>query len=175
MKVWVPTNNEQNLATHKPQPPAMAATKPPAAIINIPETDSSPSNVQEAATTIETSSQAKATSQTKTVQAKTTTSQVKTTSQAKTVSQTKATASQAKTVTHYLLQVASLQNHHEVDQLKAQLLLMGYNVVVKTTQSNHKTLNRVWVGPYTSSAEAAKVKQILAQQHLKSILVKKND
>ena len=146
MKVWVPTNNEHNLVTHKPPAPAPItkplAQQPSAAVINIPATSATLPSKQETAT--------------------------------KTVSKiaTKKEAATPTKITHYSLQVASLQSYHEADQLKAQLLLMGYNVIIKPMKANHKTLNRVWVGTYTTATEAAKIKQALAQQHIKSILVK---
>ena len=76
---------------------------------------------------------------------------------------------QEKTI--YFLQAASLKNTKEADKLKAQLILAGFDVSVNTVKKNHFTWHRVVVGPYSSKAQALKIKNKLKKSHVDSILV----
>lgn len=72
----------------------------------------------------------------------------------------------------YMVQVASFSSYKEADRLKAQLLLMGFNVDVKSFSSKGKTWYRVQTGPYISQAAATKMQRRLMQSNFKSILRK---
>jgi len=73
----------------------------------------------------------------------------------------------------YLLQIASFTKATEADRLKAQLLLMGFTVHVRTVNNGKKTWNRVQIGPYPSLNAANKAQQQLQNvAQLKSIVRK---
>jgi cell division protein FtsN len=72
--------------------------------------------------------------------------------------------------TRYLLQIASSKNFTEVDQLKAELTLLGYNVFVTKIKRGDDTWFRVNVGPFRSQAQAQKARNDLQQNNVKSLL-----
>lgn len=80
-------------------------------------------------------------------------------------------STQANSHQHYLLQIASQKNSGDTDRLKAQLTLLGFDVVVKPAQSKDKTVNRIWVGPFNTLAAATKAQLDLTAAHIKSTLV----
>lgn len=70
----------------------------------------------------------------------------------------------------YELQVASVRQYKEADRLKAQLILMGYDVRIKKFNTKRGTYNRVSVGPYPSQHAAQLAKNALAKQQYKTII-----
>ena len=73
---------------------------------------------------------------------------------------------------NYTLQAASTKSFAEADSLKAQLILLGYNVKIKKIKVGSATWNRVDVGPYTSLSAAQAAQASLKKQQINSILVK---
>jgi len=57
-------------------------------------------------------------------------------------------ATQKQITGNYFLQVASLQRQEAVDALKAKLLLLGFDVTIKTQKIKGETWYRVNIGPY---------------------------
>lgn len=78
------------------------------------------------------------------------------------------TASHTENKARYMLQVASLTNSDQADQLKAQLILLGYDVIINQQQGK----NRVLVGPFASSQAATKAQADLAHEKLNSVILK---
>lgn len=71
----------------------------------------------------------------------------------------------------YFLQAAALRDPKDADQLKAQLILAGYNVEIKKISRNKTTWFRVLIGPYHDKSSAEIAKQQLVEQHIKANLV----
>lgn len=69
----------------------------------------------------------------------------------------------SKAIKHYQLQVGSFQRYKEADQLKATLLLEGFNVSIKSYQVESTTWYRVMVGPY-QKLEQAKQNQLALEE-----------
>lgn len=55
---------------------------------------------------------------------------------------------QKQTTGNYFLQVAALHRQEDVDALKAKLLLLGFDVTIKTQNIKGETWYRVNIGPY---------------------------
>lgn len=69
----------------------------------------------------------------------------------------------------YLVQVAAVSKAKEADRLKAQLLLVGFDVSVKSYTREDQSLGyRVFLGPYSSKEQALAMQQKLAQSHITS-------
>lgn len=66
------------------------------------------------------------------------------------------------------LQAAAFRHAKDADQLKAQLILAGYNVQVTKVTKNKTDWHRVLVGPFTNKPQAEITKEKLAKQHIKS-------
>ena len=71
----------------------------------------------------------------------------------------------------YIIQAGSFGRSQEADQLKAQLILSGFDVTVKEFTSNGKTYYRVLLGPYVDNTSAKDVQKQLAAQNIKSLVV----
>jgi cell division protein FtsN len=76
--------------------------------------------------------------------------------------------------TSYIVQIATLSNSQDVDQLKAQLSLLGFEVRVSKIQKNGKTLERVWMGPYHSQSEAQAIQKQLQENTISGKVLKSN-
>jgi cell division septation protein DedD len=72
--------------------------------------------------------------------------------------------------TRYLLQIASSKNFVDIDKLKAELTLLGYEVFVTKIKRGDDTWFRVNVGPFRSQAQAQKARNDLQQNNVKSLL-----
>lgn len=73
---------------------------------------------------------------------------------------------------NYLLQVVAVKNSAYADQLKAQLILKGYNVSIQKIQANNEELNRVMIGPFATLSKAEEIQTNLKNEKLDSILIK---
>lgn len=73
----------------------------------------------------------------------------------------------------YTLQAASFGRQQEADQLKAQLILAGFDVTVKEFNVNGKIYYRVILGPYNDKAAAKAAQQRLLEHNIKALLVNK--
>ncbi len=71
----------------------------------------------------------------------------------------------------YLLQVAALQRISDVDQLKAKLTFLGFNVSVEPFQKFGTIWYRIKVGPYLSQEAMQKARQVLTNNRLSSIVI----
>ena len=74
----------------------------------------------------------------------------------------------------FVLQVASVKTFADADRLKAQLILLGFNVFVEKIKLSGNLWNRVYVGPYPTLTQANADQQRLQQDKINSILVKYN-
>lgn len=73
----------------------------------------------------------------------------------------------------YYLQVGSFQTEAEADNLKASLALLGVEAVIQTATLPEKGIwHRVRVGPYKSIDDINRVRAMLAQNSIKSSLIK---
>lgn len=72
----------------------------------------------------------------------------------------------------YALQIASVRNTADLDSLKAQLSMLGYDVMVKPFKNGNITLHRVMVGPYKSRSEAIKQQAQLRTNKISSVITK---
>ncbi|MGB6976026.1 MAG: SPOR domain-containing protein [Gammaproteobacteria bacterium] len=72
--------------------------------------------------------------------------------------------------TRYVLRVASLKNMSDADRLKAELILLGFDVMLQTVNVNGASWTRVEVGPYTSLNDAQADQDRLQKNNIKSVL-----
>jgi cell division protein FtsN len=72
----------------------------------------------------------------------------------------------------YVLHIASLKNSSDADRLKAELILLGFDVALKTTDVNSIAWTRVDVGPYTSLNDAQADQERLKKNNIRSALIK---
>ena len=71
----------------------------------------------------------------------------------------------------YVLQVAALQHPNDVDQLKAKLTFLGFNVSVEPFPRGNDTWYRIKVGPFLSQEAMQKARQVLVNNRLSSIVI----
>jgi cell division protein FtsN len=72
----------------------------------------------------------------------------------------------------YVLHIATLKNPQDVDHLKAELTLLGFDVALQTTPIKGESWTRIEVGPYTSLADAQADQDRLRKNSISSILAK---
>ncbi len=77
-----------------------------------------------------------------------------------------------KTANGYAVQIATMSKASDADQLKAQLLLLGFDVNVTPAQKNGQTLQRVWIGPFTNKSDALGTQKQLQQNQITSKVLK---
>ena len=75
-------------------------------------------------------------------------------------------------VKHYLLQVASVRDYGQADAMKAQLILLGFNVAIQKITVGSTVWHRVTVGPYNSLTKAQIDQKSLRKNHFNSVVVK---
>lgn len=73
---------------------------------------------------------------------------------------------------NYAVQIATMSKASDADQLKAQLLLLGFDVNVTPVKKNGQTLERVWIGPFTNKNDAVGTQKQLQQNQITSKLLK---
>jgi len=78
----------------------------------------------------------------------------------------------AEVASRYLLQVGAFSNPAEAESLKAQIALLGLQAQVESGTLDGKPIHRVRLGPYTSAAELAKIKQRLGNGGLSALAVR---
>lgn len=76
------------------------------------------------------------------------------------------------TSSNYAVQIATLSKPSDADQLKAQLVLLGFDVNITPVKKNGQTLERVWLGPFTNKSDAAATQKQLTQNQITSSLLK---
>lgn len=72
----------------------------------------------------------------------------------------------------YALQVASVTRFAEADRLKAELDLLGYEVIVRKVLVGKRQWYRISVGPYRDLRQAQQAKQFLSKNNIKSMMLK---
>jgi cell division protein FtsN len=72
----------------------------------------------------------------------------------------------------YILQMAAFRHYQDADQLKAELILLGYPAKVTATSRDGVGWQRVWLGPYPSATLAENAQQRLQNQHIHSVILK---
>ncbi|MCB1694247.1 MAG: SPOR domain-containing protein [Pseudomonadales bacterium] len=72
----------------------------------------------------------------------------------------------------YLLQAGSFRNQSDADRLRAELILLGMDVIIKPVTTEGQTWHRVLVGPVKSDLEADRLRRRLAEQNIASIPIK---
>lgn len=91
-----------------------------------------------------------------------------------TATKTKPTAAApAPSAQRYELQIGAFTNFAQADNLKAQLILSGFNAHSDTLKKGTSTLHRIWLGPYKTKDEAKTVQAKLKAAAIKSTLIKK--
>ena len=73
----------------------------------------------------------------------------------------------------YILQAASFRDASEAEKLRAQLTLSNLDVKVETATDSRGTWHRVLVGPYQSRSRVAKAREILADNGLMPLVLKR--
>jgi len=87
------------------------------------------------------------------------------------IERTNQPSKQRTTPVRYFLQVASVKRYQDADKLKAQLLLMGYNVNINRVKTAKITWHQLWIGPYKTKEIARQIQKKLAQEHKQSIII----
>jgi len=72
--------------------------------------------------------------------------------------------------TQYVLQVASLKNSDDAEELKAKLLLMGYDVAIESQKESGSKWIRVTVGSYERRTLAEKDQRLLKKAGIDSFV-----
>jgi|GEM_PF-4155179 len=80
----------------------------------------------------------------------------------------KAETNSVKTTAHYIVQLGVFKNYSDADQLKAKIVLQGFEVSVKSFKKQSTTLYRVYMGSYPSLAAAKKQQLLLEENQIKS-------
>lgn len=83
-------------------------------------------------------------------------------------------ASQSALSGKYVIQIAAFRHFADADQLKAQLAFSGIEVQISTVQKGKYSLERVWLGPYSTFNAAAVMQKKLIENQIQSTLLKVN-
>lgn len=75
----------------------------------------------------------------------------------------------------YYLYIASFNDSEEADQLKAQLLLLGFDVSIQKTTKQFTNWYRVRLGPYKKLFKAQQIQEQLKQSQIKSVLLQSSE
>ena len=75
----------------------------------------------------------------------------------------------------YFLQAGSFQNNNDADQLRATLILLGLDAKIETVTVSDAKWHRVQVGPYTARAALNKVQDVLIDNNIETLVLKKSD
>lgn len=73
---------------------------------------------------------------------------------------------------HYALQLGSFSQYQEADQLRAELVLLGFDTNIKNSLRKGARIYQVWLGPFATVAEANSMQQRLVKNRVKSALIK---
>ena len=69
----------------------------------------------------------------------------------------------------YLLQAGSFRDEADADRLRAELILQGFEAVIKEVEQASGTWHRVIVGPYESEREMTRDRNRLAEANIETI------
>jgi len=73
----------------------------------------------------------------------------------------------------YLLQAGSFRNHHQAEQLRARLTLLGLETSIQTVSvDHHKAWHRVRVGPFKNLRELNEARALLKKNGVDAILIR---
>jgi cell division protein FtsN len=72
----------------------------------------------------------------------------------------------------YIVQIASVKNYNDADQMKANLTLAGFNMQLEKSNVAGTTWYRVQAGPYNSLAAATAAQSSLRKQNYNAIVKK---
>ena len=70
----------------------------------------------------------------------------------------------------YILQIGEFKGYASADELKAQVVLQGYEVNITSTNKNGAPLYYVWLGPYQTREQALQQQKNLLSNQIKSVL-----
>lgn len=73
----------------------------------------------------------------------------------------------------YILQVASVRNPKDADRLRAQLILLGYQVFITQSHAGKIAWHRVNIGPFKTLDEAEHRQDELRKNKINSLLLKR--
>ena len=69
----------------------------------------------------------------------------------------------------WVLQAGSFRRQEDADTLRAELILMGMDVYIKTVKKDGQTWHRVMVGPMDTQLELTRSRNKLAENNIQSI------
>lgn len=78
-------------------------------------------------------------------------------------------------MTNYILQLGLFADSTAADQQRAQLVIQGLEVKIKSIKKNGTTYYRIWMGPYKTKQDALKQQQQLQSNSVKSELIKQSN
>lgn len=78
----------------------------------------------------------------------------------------------APTTKKYLLQIKTLTNLSAADELKAELILAGFNAHIETSTVDNRTCYRVLIGPFKSEQIAKQRQADLVKQNIYGSFIK---
>jgi cell division protein FtsN len=70
----------------------------------------------------------------------------------------------------YILQLGEFKEYSAADELKAEIVLQGYEVNITPNKKNALTLYRVWLGPYQTREQAQQQQKNLLSNQIKSVV-----
>ncbi len=71
----------------------------------------------------------------------------------------------------YIVQIGDFKEYSAADELKAQVVLQGYEVNVTAIKKDSKVLYRVWLGPYQTREQALQQQKNLLENQIKSVII----
>lgn len=76
----------------------------------------------------------------------------------------------------YAVQVGEFQGYAAADELKAKVVLQGYEATITPVKKDNATLYKVWLGPFATREQALRQQKDLTANQIKSVIItlKKN-
>lgn len=72
------------------------------------------------------------------------------------------------------LQIGPVKDYAEIDRMRAEMALMGYNVTIQTTKFNNQLIYRLILGPYVKLDSAKATQKNLQKNHISSVIIRSN-
>lgn len=88
------------------------------------------------------------------------------------VAETPKAKSQLASRENYIVQVANIKDYAQADRLKAELTMLGFDVVLQDYTVNGQTWNRVLAGSFSSKSAAIQQQKRLKQNNISSTLIR---
>lgn len=76
---------------------------------------------------------------------------------------------------HYYLQAGSFRKAEQADRMKAEIALLGLDVVIQDVQVNGEQWHRVRVGPYTSTSALKAAQQRLRENEIEHLVMREKN